>query len=422
MDNVMLIAGIVVLAAVVLQSLLLIANSLRQSVYRKQQHQVSLDLLNTKIETQRILHHNAKESLEAWKGHRKFVVEKTVTEVQGITSVYLVPHDGRKLPLFLPGQHLTFKFDIPDEDRPVNRCYTLSEGPNPNHYRITVKQVLPPRDTDLPPGKSSTYINNVVATGDIIDVKAPKGDFYIDMSKHHPVVFIGGGVGITPFTSMFTELAAQDFQREVWLFYGVRNANEHAFRDLLDEMADQYENFHLHVAYSDVEPDAMPDSDRYHRGHCGVELMSAYLPSNNYEFYMCGPPPMMNAVAPALLEWGVPKNKIRFEAFGPASIKGFGPEKPAATAVAAEASPASVNFSKSGKSIAWDTQHDSLLELGTANGVRMDSGCCAGECLTCEVALVSGNVLYIKEPSEPPDVGSCLPCICIPNGDVEIDA
>ncbi len=420
MDNVLMIAGFVIITAVVLQSLLLLANSLRQSVYRKQQHRVSLDWLNAKIETQRILHHHAKESLDAWEGHRKFVVEKTVTEVQGITSVYLAPHDGRKLPLFLPGQHLTFKFDIPDEDRPVNRCYTLSDGPNPNHYRITVKQVLPPRDTDFPPGRSSTYINDVVTTGDIIDVKAPKGDFYIDTTKHHPVVFVGGGVGITPFTSMLTELAAQNFQQEVWLFYGVRNTEEYAFREFLEELADAYDNFHLHVAYSDAELDSLPDSDRYHLGHCGVDLISTCLPSNNYEFYMCGPPPMMNAIAPALLEWGVPRNKIKFEAFGPASIKGFGPEKPAPAAT--ETKPASIKFSKSGKSIPWDAQHDSLLELGAANDVRMDSGCCAGECLTCEVALVSGNVRYIKEPSEPPDAGSCLPCICVPNGDIEIDA
>ncbi len=420
MDNILLIAGFVVIGAVVLQSLLLLANSLRQSVYRRQQHQVSLDLLNTKIETQRILHHHAKESLEAWQGHRKFVVERTVAEGQGITSVYLVPHDGRKLPLFLPGQHLTFKFDIPNEDRPVNRCYTLSDGSNSNYYRITVKRVLPPRDTDFPPGKSSTYINDVVATGDILDVKAPKGDFYVDMSKQYPVVFIGGGVGITPFTSMLTELAAHNFQREVWLFYGVRNPEEHAFREFLEGLADEYDDFHLHVVYSDAELDSLPDSNRYHRGHCGVDLMRKCLPSNNYEFYICGPPPMMNAVAPALLEWGVPKKKIKFEAFGPASIKGFGPEKPAPAVLAT--SPASVNFSKSGKSFPWDAQHDSLLELGTANDVRMDSGCCAGECLTCEVALISGNVRYIKEPSEPPDAGSCLPCICVPDGDIEIDA
>ena len=132
---------------------------------------------------------------------------------------------------------------------------------------------------------------------------------------------------------------------------------------------------------------------------------------------------MMNSIVPALVDWGVPKKKIHFEAFGPASIKGFELGKaPDTIPEVAPAGDAAVNFLKSQKTITWTPEAGSLLDLARANGIPIDSGCCAGECLTCETAMISGEVRYIKDPSEAPDRGSCLPCICVPAGDLKLNA
>ena len=415
--------GLVLIAAVMLQALLWLAGSLRQNTYQRRQQQLALELLRHQVDTARTRHTQADEERQSWQGHRKFVVTKIEREALDIVSLNLKPHDERRLPGFRPGQHLTFKFNIPGERKMVNRCYSLSDGPLPEHYRITVKRVPPPSGKEAPPGRSSNYINDVIKEGDILDVKAPKGDFFLDLSQRTPVVLVGGGIGITPFISMLAALSAQGFQREVWLFYGVRTSADYVFKSYLEQLAKKHNSFRLHVVYSGIDPADLPAGDNYHHGHVSLELLRQVLPSNNFTFYVCGPPAMMNSLVPALLDWGVARSRIHFEAFGPASIKGFEPVKKAPlTTAAATQAPFNITFSRSGKTLAWNPGFDSLLAFGTANGIAMDSGCSAGECLTCEIALKSGNVHYVKEPSEAPDTGNCLPCVCVPQSDLEIDA
>ena len=414
-------AGLVLIGAVMLQALLWLAGTLRQNAYQRRQQQLALELLRQQVDTARTRHRQADEERQSWQGHRKFVVTKINREASDIASLYLKPHDERPLPGFRPGQHLTFKFDIPGERRLVNRCYSLSDGPLPEHYRITVKRVPPPPGKDVPPGRSSNYINDAIKEGDILDVKAPKGDFFLDLSQRTPVVLVGGGIGITPFISMLAALSAQGFQREAWLFYGVRTGADHVFKSYLEQLAKKHDSFHLYVVYSGVDPADLPAGGNYHHGRVSLELLARILPSNNYAFYVCGPPAMMNSLVPALLDWGVARSRIHFEAFGPASIKGFEPVNKVPLAAPTQTA-FKITFSRSGKTLAWDPGFDSLLAFGTAKGVAMDSGCSAGECLTCEIALKSGSVHYVKEPSEAPDTGNCLPCVCVPQSDLEIDA
>ena len=125
----------------------------------------------------------------------------------------------------------------------------------------------------------------------------------------------------------------------------------------------------------------------------------------------------MGSVAEGLEERGVPSDRCHAEAFGPASIK---KAKPAGAP--AEGSGAKVSFAKAGKDLTWDGSADTLLELGEANGIEMESGCRAGDCHACKVALKSGKVKYLKEPPEKPEPGTCLACIAMPDGDVSLDA
>jgi ferredoxin-NADP reductase len=64
-----------------------------------------------------------------------------------------------------------------------------------------------------------------------------------------------------------------------------------------------------------------PGRDYQHAGHVDVELLRKTLPHGRHQFYVCGPPALMQALVPALAEWGVPVADIHYEAFGPASVK-----------------------------------------------------------------------------------------------------
>jgi ferredoxin len=80
-----------------------------------------------------------------------------------------------------------------------------------------------------------------------------------------------------------------------------------------------------------------------------------------------------------------------------------------------------VEFRRSGKTVGWDQRCESLLDLAEANGVTVRSGCRTGECFTCAVRIISGDVSYAKELEEPPDEGSALICSAVPRGKLVLD-
>ncbi|MCW8902376.1 MAG: FAD/NAD(P)-binding oxidoreductase, partial [Sedimenticola sp.] len=116
----------------------------------------------------------------AWKGFREFVVQRRELEdaQASICSFYLAPVDGKPLPPFQAGQFLTFKLDIeapaPQTGKSVIRCYSLSDSPDPNHYRVSIKRVPAPADRpELSAGVSSNYFHDQVMEGTHLQVRAP---------------------------------------------------------------------------------------------------------------------------------------------------------------------------------------------------------------------------------------------------------
>ena len=170
----------------------------------------------------------------AWSGWRDFRVVRRAFEdaAQTQCSFHLQPVDGAPLESFQPGQYLTFSLKVPDGTvgaesaagaagstgvaggpagaRTITRCYSLSDRPDPTGYRITVKRMPPPAaQPGLPPGVSSGHFHDQVREGDVLQVKAPSGHFFIDADASVPAVFIAGGIGITPMMSMLRWCAQQ---------------------------------------------------------------------------------------------------------------------------------------------------------------------------------------------------------------------
>lgn len=414
--------GGAVLAAVAIQVIAMTWSSMRRASAESAYYDQQVAMLRNAVKTSSAhMHAERDRATLTWNGIRKYRIDRKVQEGGGICSFYLKPHDGKGHPPFDPGQYLTFQLKIPGKDKPVIRCYSLSDSPlQRDYYRVSIKKVPPPRDKpEMPPGLSSNFFHDQLEEGDILDVKAPSGKFFMDQTKHTPVVLIGGGVGLTPVMSMVNTIVLSGSKREAHFFYGVRNRKEHVMKEHLEQLARDHENIHLHICYSDPEEGDEEGRDYQHAERVSVDLFKRALPSNNYDFYICGPPPMMESLVKDLGEWGVPDANVHFEAFGPASVKKAKP-KPAEDA-AAPAEKFEVEFAKSGKKVAWDASFDSLLEFGEAQGIAMDSGCRAGNCGTCITAVKSGDVKYVEEPGSPPEAGSCLVCVSVPKGNLVLD-
>ena len=126
----------------------------------------------------------------------------------------------------------------------------------------------------------------------------------------------------------------------------------------------------------------------------------------------------MESLHAGLLDWGVEESRIRFEQFGPSTIKKNSATKP----VSNHDQPDPVSFLESDEIALWTSSYDSLLELAEANDVDIESGCRSGSCGTCETAIASGKVRYTTGQDVQCSPGCCLPCIAIPDGPLELEA
>jgi len=172
----------------------------------------------------------------------------------------------------------------------------------------------------------------------------------------------------------------------------------------------EHEKLNLRVCYSKPNTQDVESKDYQHAKRVSVELLKQVLPSNNYQYYICGPPPMMESLIPDLKAWGVSTEHIHSEKFGGSSLpKPSGGEEH------------EVVFSRSGKTLTWKPDDGMLLDFAESNDVNIKFGCRAGNCGECIVAIKEGGVEYQTDPGAPCEDGSCLTCCSAPKSNLVLD-
>ena len=238
-----------------------------------------------------------------WRGPRQFKVVKKQPESAVITSFYMEPADGGAIMDFLPGQYLTILLEI--DGAPLRRNYSLSCAPGEGHYRISVKRE--------PNGQASNFLHDSVQEGDLVELLPPCGEFVLE-SAHRPLVLLTGGVGITPAISMLK--AAAPSGRPIEFVHAALNGTVHAFRDEVDALAEAHPNVRICYVYSDPQGH---DDGHHEEGFVSRELLQNRLPANeDADLYFVGPRPFMSMVYRFTKELGLPRERVRFEFFGPA--------------------------------------------------------------------------------------------------------
>ena len=152
-----------------------------------------------------------------------------VDESSVVRSFILEPADGSPAPEHQAGQFLPVRTTLPGDAEPLQRNYTLSVAPSDARYRISVK-----RD-----GRFSSHLHSL-SVGDVIEARAPAGNFLIDPAERRPVVLLAGGIGVTPMLAMLRHLVHEGQRtgriRPVWFFQAARNVAERAFETELAEL------------------------------------------------------------------------------------------------------------------------------------------------------------------------------------------
>jgi len=367
----------------------------------------------------------AKTSVSTQEQYRGFIVNRKIPESETITSFYLVPEDGKPLAPFLPGQFLPLKLDIPGHFKPVLRTYSLSDSPNRDYYRLTIKRLLaPPGRPEIYPGVSSNYFHDQVEVGSKLLAKSPRGKFTLDPSQDTPVALVSAGVGLTPMISMLNAIVAEGSNRPIWYIHGTKNKRDHAMGEHVRRVGVENKNVQVHIRYSQPSAGDTVGHDYDEQGYVDVELLKNILPSKDLDFYLCGPGPFMQSMFDGLLGWGVPEPRIHYEFFGPASIikdRGKVSTAKRAAQVSQCCEDLEVTFAKSGVKANWNPSFESILDLAEANGLSPDYSCRSGVCHTCKCTLEEGEVEYVQEPLDPPDPGLVLICCSKPQTNLVVD-
>ncbi|QJD95442.1 NO-inducible flavohemoprotein [Mucilaginibacter robiniae] len=249
-----------------------------------------------------------------WSSWRPFVVQRKEHESEEITSFYLYPCDGGKVADFLPGQYITVRLYVPELKVLQPRQYSISCAPNGEYYRISVKRE---RGTEeRPAGFVSNLLHNKIQEGDVIEVAPPAGDFTLDMDKNTPVVFISGGVGLTPFMSMLEYVTQSGKSRPITWIHGCRGYAVHAFKNRVTELSSQHTSMSIHNFYDKLDQETQ---DNYYEGYVDLEkVKDAIVP--NADYYICGPGLFIKKHFDYLRLQGVNPQAIHFEEFGPAIL------------------------------------------------------------------------------------------------------
>ena len=305
---------------------------------------------------------------------------------EAVVVAFDVPDDLREVFSFTQGQYLTLRRDIDGAD--LRRSYSICAGVDDGELRVGVRKVNG--------GVFSNWINAHLRPGDVINVMAPQGRFFVELDpasrRHH--VGIAGGSGVTPILSTMKTVLAREPGSRFTLIYGNRALQSTMFKEEIEDLKNRYlTRLTLHHVFSDEHTDAPLNMGVMNRDKIG-EFLKTIVPAASIDHvFICGPFQMNDEAEAALLAAGVPEDRIHIERFG------IAPQAQQVGAVIHEAKPgdaetAKITIIRDGlkREISFTKDQPSILDAASAAGLEVPFSCTSGVCGTCRAKLVEGKV------------------------------
>ena len=316
------------------------------------------------------------------------------------TLRFLVPPENGFYPR--PGQFLTFNWMVDGKLTP--RSYSICSSPLQKGYlEITVKRAEG--------GQVSQFLNKDAQLGLAVEAHGPAGRFCFDESQHKKIAFIAGGSGVTPMMSMLRYIDDLGLTTDVTLLYFVRPPRDIIFANELAQLRASIRNFRYLVVPSQADQQWAGPT-----GHLSRELLEAQINSpQSSTFFLCGPKGMMESARDILLSMEIPDAQILQESFG---------QRPSTPGAAdGERTAGTLTFARSRRSCPI-SEGRTLLDAAEAGGMSLPFSCRQGQCGTCMVRLLRGEVQMESEDGLSPALkaqGYILACVAHAAGDIVLD-
>lgn len=201
---------------------------------------------------------------------------------------------------FLPGQYVNLK--VPGSEQ--SRAYSFSSLQKDGEVSFLIRNV--------PGGLMSSFLTNLAKAGDSMTLAGPLGSFYLRPIQR-PLLLLAGGTGLAPFTAMLEKIAEQGSEHPLHLIYGVTNDFDLVELDRLQALAARIPNFTFSACV------ANPDSQYPQKGYVTQHMEPRHLNDGDVDVYLCGPPPMVEAVSQYVREQGITPANFYYEKFAAAA-------------------------------------------------------------------------------------------------------
>jgi ring-1,2-phenylacetyl-CoA epoxidase subunit PaaE len=339
-------------------------------------------------------------------------VKRVNPEAAGAVAVtFAIPDADKDRFAFEPGQFLTLRTTIDGQD--VRRTYSISSPRSRLAKAGEVEIGIRPVEG----GIFSNWAARAIKAGDTLQVMPPDGRFVVRKKRAIHRVGFAAGSGITPILSIAASTLEEQPESKFTLIYGNRRMSTVMFNEALQDLKDRFRDrlTMIHVLSRQAqEVDLLQgriDGDKVR------EIIDALLPVGSMdEVFICGPDQMITATETALIEAGVPGDRIRTERFTvnlPAGAKPVGAST-TAEAVATAAKDITLTLILDGKEHEIALGPDEhVLDAALEAGLDLPYSCKAGVCCTCRAKVLEGEVVMDKNFTlEAPDVaqGFVLSC------------
>ncbi|MDO8265967.1 MAG: FAD-dependent oxidoreductase [Candidatus Saccharibacteria bacterium] len=247
--------------------------------------------------------------------HVKHTVKKVGNLTPSIIGLVLERDPDQQMYSFQPGQYATISF-MSKGRHTAERCFSISSSP-------TDQDTL---EFGIRVGGKFTQALQKIKPGDPVSIRGPFGGFIFDAHTQENVVFCAGGIGITPFISMFRYASAIGLKNNITLLYSVRNQDEIAYYDEINQISKEHPNIRVFFVVGEGPIDKIHLQHEIYQGRISPEMLAKACRENYNQtsFFLCGPPPFMGAVVGMLEKSGVDHEHIITEAFNQGKQKGKG--------------------------------------------------------------------------------------------------
>lgn len=299
-----------------------------------------------------------------------------------VSLSFIVPTEAKQYFSFIQGQYLTFRTTLNDEE--IRRSYSICSAVG-EELRVAVKKVYE--------GRFSTYANEVLKAGDILEAMPPQGRFYRELKPSAKKIYVAfaAGSGITPMLSIIKTTLATEPQSHFILFYGNRSFEYIIFRETLEQLKNlNPTRFSLHHILSRETPASPIFQGRIDGEKCKVYGNAFFEPKEVDTFFICGPEEMIFSVKDALETMGVDKKNILFELFTTPGTK----RKASRRVEESTGFQAQISILQDGMRYDFMVPSDgsTILDAATRAGADLPYACKGGVCSTCRAKVVEGAV------------------------------